>query len=141
MDTIDRPDSNVPARFPADSSRMPAPIAAGSRDLAVASPAAAPITPRMLIRGLSRHWWRITLRWLMLSAPLASLIYAMVKPTFEAASLLRAEPTTPELYGPLHGSPNDREVQPYLLTQVELIKSNQVLEPALAREDISNLKM
>jgi hypothetical protein len=62
MDTIDRPDSNVPARYPGDSSRVPAPIFAPTRDLAVAPQSSTPqVTPRILIRGLSRHWWRIIL--------------------------------------------------------------------------------
>src|SRR5690348_2870214 len=95
MDTIDRPDSNVPARYPADSPRTPAGIAAMSRDLAVATPAAAlpQVTPRVLLRGLGRHWWKIMLFWSVLSIPLIFLIWALVEPTYEASSLLRAEPT------------------------------------------------
>ena len=120
MDTIDRPDPNVPARYSADSSRMPAPIVAMSHDLAVASPAAAPqITPRVLLRGLGRHWWRITLCSLVLSAPLIYLIYALVEPSYDAASLLRVEPTQEKIYAP-SGTPNLADRQ-YLLTQVQLM--------------------
>ena len=101
MDTIDRPDSNVPARYPGDSSRVPAPIAAMPRDLASRPSRSAPqITPRILLRGLSRHWWRIMLFWLVISTPLAYLIYALVEPTFEAVSLLRVEPTQMDIYNP-----------------------------------------
>jgi capsular exopolysaccharide synthesis family protein len=78
----------------------------------------------------------------LLSALAAYLIYALVEPTYEAVSLLRAEPTTLEIYnGPLHGNPNMGEVRPYLQTQVQLMKSNKVLEPALSRSEISRLKM
>jgi polysaccharide biosynthesis transport protein len=142
MDTIDRPDSNVPARYPADAPRMPAPLAPTPRDLAVASPNSPQVTPRVLIRGLSRHWWRIMLFWLVLSAPVAYLIYALVEPTYEAISLLEAEPTPAEIYGPgLRGTPNMSAEKPYLLTQVQLLKSKNVLDAALAKPAISNLPM
>jgi capsular exopolysaccharide synthesis family protein len=142
MDTIDRPDPNVPARYTADSSRLPAPIAAMSRDLAVAPSTAPQITPRVLMRGLSRHWWRITLCWLVLSAPMAYLIYALVEPTYDAVSLLRAEPATTSLYSAeVHGNPQMQEVKPYLQTQVTLITSDRVLDAALANPAISRLPM
>jgi polysaccharide biosynthesis transport protein len=141
MDTIDRPDSNVPARYPGDSPRMPVPIVATARDLAVAPPPSSPqVTPRILLRGLSRHWWRIMLFWLVVSAPLAYLIYEMVEPTFEASSLLRAEPTQMDIYGPtVRGNRTDG--RPYLLTQVQLITSDSVLEAALAKPAINSLQM
>jgi polysaccharide biosynthesis transport protein len=141
MDTIDRPDSNVPARYAGESPRMPVPISAPSRDMAVApQPSMPQVTPRILIRGLSRHWWRIMLFWLVVSAPLAYLIYAMVEPTFEATSLLLAEPTQPEIYGPSMGGTRG-DVKAFLLTQVQLITSNTVLDAALAKPGISNLPM
>jgi polysaccharide biosynthesis transport protein len=142
MDTIDRPDSNVPARYPAASPRVPAGIAAMSRDLAVATSAPAPpqVTPRVILRGLSRHWWRIMLFWLVLSAPLVYLIYALVEPTYEASSLLRAEPTTIDVYNPgQRGVSNLDRI--YLETQVQLIKSDRVLDAAIAKPGVSNLEM
>ena len=142
MDTIDRPDSNVPARYSGDSPRVPAPIAAMSRNLAIASPSSPQITPRVLMRGLGRHWWRIMLFWVIVSIPLAYLIYALVEPTFEAKSLLQAEPTQIDLYSATtHATPNMAEVKPYLLTQVTLITSDNVLDEALADPTISNLSM
>ena len=123
---------------------MPAAIAPPSRDLAVAAPplGSPQITPRILIRGLSRHWWRIMLCWLLLSAPLAVLIYTMVEPTYEAVSLLRADPTAPDPYGPgLHATPNMSADRIYLLTQVKLITTNSVLDAALANPAIANLPM
>jgi capsular exopolysaccharide synthesis family protein len=113
------------------------------RDLAVAPPSSPQVTPRVLIRGLSRHWWRIMFFWLVLSVPLAYLIYALVEPTYEAVSLLQAEPTTIEIFGPhaLRGTPNMSAERPYLLTQVNLLKSKSVLDAALARPEISGLPM
>ena len=100
MDTIDRSDSNVPARFPAESFRTPVPYSPPSQDLA--STSTPQINPRVILRGLSRHWWRILLLWLVISTPLAFAIYSLIEPTYEAFSLLQVEPTQPQLFGPLH---------------------------------------
>ena len=83
------------------------------------------------------------LYWLVISTPLAYLIYALVEPTFEAVSLLRAEPTQMDIYNnsTLRGTPNLSEVKPYLLTQVHLITSDNVLDTALSKPGISNLPM
>ena len=131
MDTTDRLDSNVPARYPTDATGMPARIAT-AHELAVATPDASTVTPQVLMRGLSRHWWRITLVWLVLGIPLGCAIYALVKPTYEAMSLLRVEPQTEQIYNLNSSQTTMRDVKPYLLTQVELIKSNSVLDSALA---------
>lgn len=141
MDTIDRPDSNVPARYSSDLGGFPARLG-GARELAVATPETTQVTPQVLLRGLSRHWWRIALVWLAVSVPLAGGIYTLVKPTYEAMSLLRVEPTTTDVYSVSNNSQTMlRDVKPYLQTQVELIKSNSVLEAALAAEGISKLPM
>src|SRR5205807_5078264 len=137
MDSIDRSDSNVPARFPADSPRTPAPIAAIPRDLAL-TPTTTPlqVNPQVILRGISRHWWRILLLWLVVSAPLAYLIYALVEPTYEAFSVLRIEPAQPELFSPGglgRGIDDLKSVQPYLQTQVEIIKSDPLLEKAITK--------
>ncbi len=143
MDTIDRPDSNVPARYTGDSVRMPVPIATPMRELAVASQASPmQVTPRILIRGLSRHWWRIMLGWLVVSTPLAYAIYALVEPTFEAQSMLRAEPTQANPYNISGGSGgNALGDKPFLETQVRLITTDRVLEAAIAKPGISGLPM
>jgi capsular exopolysaccharide synthesis family protein len=122
---------------------MPAPIGAASRDLAVASPAPSPVTPQVILRGLSRHWWRIMLFWLVLSTPLAFAIYALVEPTYEAKSLLRTEPSPIDLYniGAQRGGLGGGEVKTYLETQVRLIQSDRVLDAAIARPGINKLRM
>ncbi len=141
MDTFDRPDSNVPARYAGDSARMPVPVAAATRDLALAQPSSTTtqITPRVLLRGLSRHWWHIMLGWLVVSTPLAYAIYALVEPTFEAVSLLRVEPTQTNPYN--QGVTSSTGEKALLKTQVELITSSDVLDSAIAKPGISNLPM
>ena len=132
MDTIDRSDSNVPARFSSSSFRAPVPISMAPRDLATTS--TPQINPRLILRGLNRHWWRILLLWLVVSTPLAYLIYTLVQPTYEAFSLLQIQPTKEFLFN-LMQTPADRgSVEPYLLTQVHLITSDQVLEAALSTD-------
>jgi polysaccharide biosynthesis transport protein len=141
MDTIDRPDSNVPARYPGDSVRMPVPIAAPMRELAVAPQGGTTqVTPRILMRGLSRHWWRIMLGWLIVSTPLAYAIYALVQPTFEAVSMLEAEPTQSNPYA-TGGAGNPMGEKPFLETQVQLITTDRVLDAAIARPEIEHLSM
>lgn len=139
MDTFDRPDSNVPARYAGDSARMPVPVIAATRDLALGQPSATTqITPQILLRGLSRHWWHIMLGWLVVSTPLAYAIYALVEPTFEAVSLLRVEPTQTNPYNQGMG-PSPMGEKAFLKTQVELITSSSVLDAATAKPGVSSL--
>jgi uncharacterized protein involved in exopolysaccharide biosynthesis len=123
MDIDDTSDSNLEGQNP-------------DADPESASPSGRP----SIIGGLARQWWRILLAWLVITTPLVYAIYLMVEPIYEATSLLRAEPTQPDLYGPtLYGTRVD--VKPYLLTQVQLITSDGVLDAALAKPGISNLPM
>src|SRR5262249_13812055 len=135
MDTIDRPDANVPARFPMDSPRVPAPIAGISHDLALPTPTPSQVSPRVILRGLNRHKWRILLFSLVLYAPLAYAIMTLVKPSYEAYSLLEIEPT-PELLNPRRETPDLRSALPYIQTQVELITSDHVLDEAVSQKSI-----
>jgi capsular polysaccharide biosynthesis protein len=129
MDTLDRPDVNLPARLQPGSSRLPAQIHVASRELAAAAPPS-PVNSRLLWRGLMRHWWHILLLWLVVSIPGVYLVYSLIEPTYDASSTLRIEPS-PELFGP-----SAKGIGPdfgqYLETQRALILSNRVLEPAVA---------
>jgi polysaccharide biosynthesis transport protein len=132
MDTIDRSNSNLPAQF-----HMP--LSNYSPGLTPALPPeqggapAVQINSRVIVRGLIRHWWRILALWLVVSAPTFFLIYFFIQPTYEAASLLRIEPAQPEIFGSLRdrdgGGTKDAT---YLQTQVRLITSEKVLNPAVA---------
>ena len=70
MDTIDRSNMNLPAPVPTNLSLH--------RDLTPALPvdqAGTPglqINPRVILRGLTRHWWRILALWLVVWAPIVS---------------------------------------------------------------------
>jgi hypothetical protein len=56
-----------------------------------------PMSPRGKSRGLLRRmagrWWQIFLLWLMISTPIVAVIYASIKPTYVATSLLEIEQT------------------------------------------------
>src|SRR5438067_941004 len=138
MDTIDRSDSNVPARFPGDSSRPPASISMYSHDLATPQPQ---IGSRVIVSGLVRHWWRILLLWLAVSTPLAYLIFTLVQPSYEAFSVLRIEPAKVPIYSESssQGPGDPRIYQPYLLTQVKMILSDGVLGAAVADPSVVSL--
>lgn len=140
MDTTDRSDSKLPAPFPVASSPSLLPRPALNRDFTIAQ-APPQIDSRVIIRGLARYWWRILLLWVVVSAPVAYLISATVKPTYEAISRIRVEPTQPSLFEAMHGGlgPDPRSYQPYLQTQVTLLQSNQVLNKAIMKPSVANL--
>ena len=131
MDTIDRSDSHLPAKCPTPLSSQPALIPAFPSDL---SPTSGPqINSKVILRGLSRHWWRILLLSLVVCTPISYLIWEFVEPTYEAFSVLRIEPTTPEIYGSLKtGFVATENVGPYLESQLIVIASDQVLEEVVA---------
>ena len=138
MDTIDSSRSNLPAQFSAPLSVQPALVPSLSSELATAS--MPQINSRVLLRGLTRHWWRILGLWLLLSVPTAYFIWVSIEPTYEAFSTLLIEPSQPELFGPLKNSLFEgRSILPYLETQVNVIRSDKVLEPAVANPSVVNL--
>src|SRR5205085_1212785 len=73
----------------------------------------------------------------------AYLIYALVEPTYVAFSVLQVDPTQPDIFrgGPLHGTNDLHSAMPYLQTQVNLISSDRVLDPAVANRTVVNLPM
>ena len=137
MDTIDRSNSNLPAQFSAPLPHLAAPTLAFPAE--AAEPPPLQLNPKVILRGLSRHWWRILLLCLVVSAPLMTVIWFYIQPTYEAYSLLRIEPAAPELFGPLRGG-EGRSVS-YLQTQANLITSNRILEPVVADPLVVNLPL
>jgi polysaccharide biosynthesis transport protein len=91
------------------------------------------------MRGVIRHWWRILLLWLAVSAPLVYVIWLFVQPTYQASSMLRVEPSAPNLFAAsnLHASAGGGSAVPFLQTQVQIIKSDSVLDAALAMPTVS----
>lgn len=140
MDTFDRPDTNLPARLPASSSRPPAPVF--PREMAVSPATSSPVNARMILHGLGRHWWRILLLWLVISAPVAVAIYRFVEPTYESFAVLKVQPNQPDLFGAsLQGGGDFRGFKPYLETQVNLIRGDTVLKKAVANARVVELPM
>jgi polysaccharide biosynthesis transport protein len=137
MDTIDRSNTNLPARYPTASFPL--------RDLPAALPSeqvatpALPINSKVILRVLGRHWWRILALWLVVSAPIAFLLYMAIQPTYEAASLLRIEPAVPDMLSPLNRNLGEGQSPTYLRTQVGLITSAKVLNAAIADPLVVNL--
>ena len=100
MDTIDRSNSNLPAQF---STRL-APVPPLTPALPFEPQAGAPAVnfgPKVIMRGLTRHWKWIFFLWLVLSAPAIAVIYYNVKPTYEASSLVEIEPLENDIFGPI----------------------------------------
>ena len=132
MDTFDRSDSDVRANASGASS-LPS---ESSLDQA-----AAPGHRVGIVRRLARHGWRIAALWLVGSAFAVYLISSLVEPTYEAASLLRIEPAQVQLFaaGDGPGAAQERSLQSYLQTQVEILKSDSVLEDAITTPTVVNL--
>jgi polysaccharide biosynthesis transport protein len=137
MDSIDRSYANLPVQFSTPLS-LPAtmPVVQGE----LSTPVASSITSQTLLRGLSRHWWRILLLWLLISVPLAYSVYVLVEPTYEAFSTIRIEPVQQEIYNPLKiNALETRNISAYLQTQINVIISDKVLEEAIANPLVVNL--
>jgi succinoglycan biosynthesis transport protein ExoP len=138
MDTTDRSNSNLPAHFHAPLARQLDFTPALSADQS--GTPAPQINPQVILRALSRHWWRILALWFMVSAPIALLLYLFIQPTYEAFSLLRIEPAQPEIFGPLRERDGgDFRSTTYLTTQLGLITSEKVLNPAVADPAVVHL--
>jgi succinoglycan biosynthesis transport protein ExoP len=137
MDTIDRSNTNLPAPVPTNLSLQ--------RDLTLALPidqAGAPglqVNPRVILRGLTRHWWKILLLSLTVSAPIIFSVYQFIEPTFEASSLLHIEPLAPELF--TFNKTGESQGSTYLKTEVTVLTSDKVLEPTVANPLVVNLPM
>ena len=137
MDTIDRSgSSNLPSPFHTVPTPVPVLRPGFSGDL-VTGPTSQ-VTPKTLLRGLTRHWWLILLVWLGLSLPAMYLIRQFVEPTFEAFSIVRVTPNPGTLFQ--HSEQIDfKGAVPFLQTQIGLITSDRVLAVALARPQIVKL--
>lgn len=145
MDTSDRQDSMLPARPTPPSPLVPSRGAGatssgpGGRDLMVAG--AGPtiqVDPVSILRGLLRNWWKILGLWLIVSAPLAYLVYSQVKPKYMAYSRILVQPTQPDLFGGIvPGQANERTVA--IETEMGRMKTDRVLDSALSDATVSEL--
>lgn len=145
MDTSNRPHSNLPARLVPDGSRLPAPYPVspsfGIAPAGVAAAAAPPVSPRMLLRGLIRHWWRILGLSILVSLPLVYAIYYVIEPKYEAVGVLQVQPLQPSLYSASTGNGDRDYADNYLQTQLNLINSREVLTKVATSPQVSNLPL
>ncbi len=95
---------------------------------------------RSVLSRLFSRWAQILFLWPLACIPVAYWIYYFVEPTYEAVSLLQVDPREPKLFDE-RGLDNVeyKRVLPYLQTQVKLLTSDRVLEPAIARFGFANL--
>ena len=110
----------------ADASLLPAPGGA--------SPGPINIVQAML-RVIAHHWWKILAIWAVLTGGLVIAINKRVKPTYESSSLLRIEPANRDLFN--LGLNSAEAFDPFLQTQVELIRSTNVLSAALTEKNVA----
>jgi len=90
-----------------------------------------------VFRRITSNWWRILFLWLVISSALINGIYLFVEPTYQASGMVKVEANQPDLFGPSI-NPSWSDSQPtYLLTEIESMRSNPVLDLALTRNDPS----
>lgn len=146
MDTPERPDAlpenpsySLPAPLPPSSMPRPGsgPVWEEPAAEAAEPPTVRPITPGLVWRAVCRYWWQIALLWVVGTAALEMLIYYRVKPSYEAISWVKVEPTARSLLAEKSFAASDFE--PFLKTQVLLITSPDVLGAALHNPKVAAL--
>ncbi len=131
MDSKDRPEPNVPAVPLRISSARPAVLDTMSfGKTAAAEPARSINIFRATMRALSRHWWQILLIWALATGGLCFLIVKKVKPKYAADAVLRVEPSHRDILNT--GMYQQENIATFMETQVQLIKSANVLSHSLA---------
>jgi capsular polysaccharide biosynthesis protein len=127
MDTIDRSDESMSENLGTHDN----PFGAGERTVVP------PGRSGGVFRRITRNWWQILLAWLVLAAPLTYLVYRYVEPTYTAFGMIKVESYEPDLFGSSMGRDGSGTQPTYLLTEIETIRSNPVLDLALTRHEPS----
>ena len=134
MDSFDSYRSSVPARLPASRPGMSVLRASsGSPEAGSHSP----LSFQVVIRGTRRYWWLVAMLWVVITAGLSAVIYLKVRPSYQALSVLRAEPLSTTLYGV---NTTNETFDMFLETQRLLITSPNVLSTAAQTAKVTNLK-
>lgn len=94
-----------------------------------------PINPRLVLRGLARHWWQALALWVVGTAALATLVYLRYEPTYRSSSMLRIETDPANPYVSNGGPPVRNDLQ----TQIQLITSPNVLTAASLDKKVASL--
>jgi uncharacterized protein involved in exopolysaccharide biosynthesis len=88
---------------------------------------------RALRRVLAGHWGKILVIWALVTGSLVFVIFSCFRPVYESVSILRSEPPIDLMRQP--GAAKAWE--PFLQTQVELIRSAPVLRAALTKHEVA----
>ncbi len=94
---------------------------------------------RSSLRRLAGRWRQLLLLWLFVVPLTILFIREFIPPTYEVISLLRIEPAQPEILAPPNREATEVQNKNYLKTQIGLITSNRVLNPAIADPLVVNL--
>ena len=132
MDTFDYHRSSVPARLP---SQRGSSVTLQRYEAGNAENVPSPVSVRAVFRATRRYWWLILALWTVGSAGIGAAVYLKVRPQYRASSVLRVDPTALDLYG----GANHEGGEPYMKTNVELIKSQNVLSAAVSDEKVRAL--
>ncbi|WP_197491321.1 exopolysaccharide transport family protein [Planctomyces sp. SH-PL62] len=97
------------------------------------------VNPTSILRGLLRNWWKILGLWLIASLPLVYGIYTQVKPTYIAYSVIRIEPTQPELFGSSSRGDGSSSIERIIETARAALISDRVLNGAIIDPQVSGL--
>ncbi len=114
MDSEDRPEPTVPASRPTSIRGLP------RRDRGASA--------RQSAASYPDHWGKILTLWAVLTAALVYALSATGKPMYESFSLVRVEPSRFDLFNAGLSSGAAEAFAPFLQTQVELLRSPNVLE-------------
>jgi capsular exopolysaccharide synthesis family protein len=88
-----------------------------------------------MLRVIVHHWWKMLAIWAVLTAGLVYAIHVRVKPIYESSGVIRVEPANRDLFN--LGLNSAEAFEPFLQTQVELIRSPNVLSAALAEKNVA----
>jgi polysaccharide biosynthesis transport protein len=113
----------------ADASLLPAPGGASPGPINIV---------QAMVRVITHHWWKILAIWAVLTGGLVFAINQRVKPTYESSGVLRIEPMNRDLFGL---GLNSEAFGTFLQTQVELIRSANVLSAALTDKKVAGTTM
>lgn len=135
MDSRESARPPLPAHLAPLRPTMPMPMTAAVAD----EPKGRRFSPRIVLTALGRYWKFVLPLWLAASAGSIYLVYLVVKPSYEATSLIRIDQGMVIL--PQNNTVNTANANVYLQTQVNLLKSTTVLSAAVLDEQVRDLAL
>ncbi|MEW4571283.1 polysaccharide biosynthesis tyrosine autokinase [Tautonia sp. JC769] len=139
MDTADTPrPRHELARLTELPPALRAPLPPAAQTATAGGGGGLPISPRLVLRGLARHWWQALVLWIVGSAALASLVYLKYEPTYRASSQVMVNPDNSNPYA-------NRDVSargfadPRMQTHLQLVNSERVLSAVVLEPEIASI--